>query len=59
SGLKVKRLGIPDQFFHQANQSTLWKQSGIDDENILKTSLDLLASEKPLDSQKEVRQQSS
>ena len=22
-GLKVKRLGIPDQFFHQANQSTL------------------------------------
>lgn len=59
SGLKVKRLGIPDQFFHQANQSTLWKQSGIDDENILKTSLDLLASEKSLDSQKEVRQQSS
>ncbi len=59
SGLKIKRLGIPDQFFHQANQSTLWRQSGIDEDNILKTALDLIASDAASDPENKMHQQSS
>lgn len=35
SGLQIKRLGVPDRFFHQASATALYKEAGIDIDSII------------------------
>lgn len=48
SQMRIKRLGIPDQFFHQASQTTLLRQSGIHEDNIYESGLKWIASNETL-----------
>jgi len=41
SGIKVKRLGIPDRFIEHGPQETLRSECGIDSEGIVKAATEL------------------